>query len=107
MTGTVIHHDLEGLGDGRQTCGTAGTRVALSATPLMASYLFVTAMTTNTTPVVIGGSTVVASSATQQGLPLQPGETVEFALDNVADVFLDAVTNGEGVVFMYLRRRNP
>lgn len=91
---------ITGLGDGRKTVALAGTREAL-ATSTPARMVLITAETDNTNPVTVGGSTVVGALATRRGTPLYAGESALFPCDNLADIYLDVITNGEGVTFVY------
>ena len=80
-----------------KTVATAGTAVALSATQRVKS-LTIRAKAGNTGQVYIGGSDV--SSTTNDGL--DAGESVSFEAVNwldMADVYIDVDTNGEGVDF--------
>ena len=80
-----------------KTVATAGTAVALSASQRVKA-LTIIAKASNTGQVYIGGSDV--SSATNDGL--DAGETISFEAVNwmdIADIFVDADTNGEGVDF--------
>ncbi len=98
---SLMRHNIAGIGDGRKTVATAGTAEALAAsTP--AKVVFITAETDNTNPVTVGGSTVVGAEATRRGTPLYPGETITLLCDDLADIYVDAITNGEGVTFTYL-----
>jgi len=100
VTGRV-RHSITGIGDGRKVVATAGAREALaSLTP--ATIVIITAETDNTSYIVIGGATVVAALATRQGTPLNPGDSITLEVDNLADVYLDAMVNGEGVTYTYL-----
>ena len=92
---------VTGIGDGRKVVATAGTREALAASTT-AKMVIITAETDNTNPVVVGGATVVAALATRQGTPLYAGETITLPCDNLADIYLDVLTNGEGVTYVYL-----
>lgn len=89
------------VGDGRKTVTTAGTAVALSTTTTI-KEVTCTAETDNTDIVVVGGSTVVASLATRRGNPLYPGDSITLAADNLNEVYVDSLVNGEGVTFSYL-----
>ena len=62
----------------------------------------ITAETDNTGLIVVGGSTVVASLATRQGVPLNPGDSITLDIDNLADINIDSTVNGDGVTFLYL-----
>lgn len=94
----TANHAATGVIDGRTTVTTAGTRVAL-ASSTAAKQVIITAETDNTGIVVVGGSTVVAALATRQGTPLAAGDSVVLPIDNLADVNLDAMVNGEGVTY--------
>ena len=86
--------------DGRKTVATAGTREALS-TPVASRLVTVTALSTNTGVVVVGGSTVIALQASRRGVPLNAGDSYEFEIDNLSKVFLDVTISGEGVTFAF------
>lgn len=89
-----------GIGDGRKTVTTAGTRVVLaSSTPCVS--VCITALEGNTGKVVVGAVTVVAALATRRGTPLAPGESVTFTVSDLAYVYVDSMVNGEGVSYSY------
>lgn len=89
------------IGDGRKVVTTAGTRVTL-ASSTACKQVAITAETDNTGLIVVGGSTVVATLATRQGVPLNPGDTITLDIDNLADINLDSTVSGDGVTFLYL-----
>jgi len=84
---------------GRQTVTTGGTAVQLSTTATPILEVAVTAETDNTNPVTVGASTVVGALATRKGTPLAAGETVVLAVNDLSKVYIDAVTNTEGVTY--------
>ncbi len=88
------------INDGRQVVTTAGTRVALAASTTC-KHIMITAETNNTDIVVVGGGTVVAALATRRGTPLYPGDSYDLDIDDLADVFIDALVSTEGVTFTY------
>ena len=96
-----VGHDITGIGDGRKTVTTAGSREALAGSTV-AEVVIITAETDNTGYVVVGGATVVAALATRRGIPLNAGDSVTLEIDNLADVYLDVTISGEGVTFLYL-----
>ncbi len=96
-----VGHNLSGIGDERKVVTTAGTAVALASTTT-AKYVIIVAETDNTGIIVVGGSTVVAAQSTRRGVPLAAGEIVAFAIDDLADVYIDSTVNGDGVTFTYL-----
>ena len=89
------------VGDGRAFVTTPGTAVALAASTVI-KEVTVTSELNNLTVIVVGGSTVVAAEATRRGTPLYPGDSVTLKSDNLAEVFIDAITATEGVTFTYL-----
>lgn len=91
---------ITGISDGRKTVTTGGTAEAL-ASSTACKKVTITAETDNTGLVVVGGSSVVASLATRRGTPLYAGDSMEFDIDNLADVYLDVTVNGEGVTYTY------
>jgi len=90
---------------GKKAVTTAGTRVALGSNQLV-SALVIKAEDGNTGKVFPGASDVDNSDA-EQGL--NPGESLSLdwppsEMGNLADIYIDAATNGDGVVFWYLGR---
>jgi hypothetical protein len=92
--------------DGRQTVTTAGTRVQLISGSTPCTQVIVTALLANTNAVTVGGVTVVGAASTRAGIPLFVNsgapDSVTLNIDNVNKVYIDSVTNGEGVSFTYL-----
>jgi hypothetical protein len=89
--------------DGRTVVTTAGTRVRLVAQGTVADAsqrVIVTAFSTNTNVVTIGAATVVGAAATRRGVGLAAGATQAFSVNDPSQLWVDAVTNGEGVSFV-------
>lgn len=84
---------------------TAGTRVALSDTNLHVARIIIAAETDNTNPVTVGGADVVGALATRVGIPLDVDATTEQTIEmcdvDLKDIYIDSVTNGEGVTYTY------
>lgn len=94
-------HDTTGGGVGRKTVATTGSEEALAGSTA-AKWVIITAETDNTNPVTVGfGTSVVGALATRAGTPLSAGQSVTFFCDDLADIFVDVITNGEGVTFTY------
>ena len=91
-----------GIGDGRQTVTTAGTRVQLSVSSVTCIKVTIAAETDNTDYIVVGGSTVVAALATRRGIPLGPGDTITIEISNLNLIYLDSLVNTEGVTYTYV-----
>lgn len=95
-----VGHDITGIGHGVKTITSAGTDEAL-ATSTACKRVVIQAQTDNTTGVAVGGTGVDATVATGNGVFLYPGDSIELEIDNLADVYIDALTNGEGVRYTY------
>jgi len=96
----VVGHNITGIGHGVKTVTTAGTDVAL-ATSTPCKRVTIQAQTDNTSLIAVGGSGVDATIATGTGVILYPGDVFELDIDNLADVYIDSLVNGEGVRFTY------
>ncbi len=88
------------INGGRTTVTTAGTRVTLAATTAC-KRLVVTALSTNTGTIVVGGTAVVAAAGTRQGTPLLAGDAFELFIDDLNKVNLDATVSAEGVSYTF------
>lgn len=91
---------------GRKVVTTGGTAVPLSETNLAVKKVIISPETDNTNAITVGGADVVGAAATREGTPLDNDGTTERSLTlcdvDLKDVYIDAVTNGEGVTFTYL-----
>lgn len=87
--------------DGRKVVASAGTAERLVASNTNCRRVTVMALLENTDMVVIGGSTVVASATTRQGIPLSAGASITLDVEDLYPYFVDAVVSGEGVSFLY------
>jgi hypothetical protein len=97
------------LGDGRKTVAAAGTPEALTAISTTCESVIITALSTNTKPVVVGGPDVLAKAAERSGTALAAGGTVKLTschdqVDDLSKVFIDAEVSGEGVSYSYGHR---
>ncbi len=90
-----------GIGDGRKIIATTGTAETLAASTAC-KEVTITAETNNTNIVTIGGSTVVGALATRRGTPLEAGDSVTLKIDDLAKIYVDVITDGEGVTYSYL-----
>lgn len=95
-----VGHDITGNGHGVTTVTTAGTDVALAGSTTC-KRVVIQAQTDNTNPVAVGATGVDATIATGTGILLFPGDVYELEIDNLADIFIDSITNGEGVRYHY------
>lgn len=100
LTATVTPAGDDAVVDGRQVVTTAGTSVQLSSAACKA--VAITAETDNTGVIVIGASTVVAAQGTRRGIPMSPGDTTIWAVDNMNRLFIDSTVSGDGVTWVTL-----
>lgn len=97
---------MAGIVSGRKVVAAAATAERLSATSVAINRVTITAETDNTNVVTVGGSDVVGALATRKGVPLAAGASITFdsqtdGIDELSDIYLDVITNGEGVTFLY------
>lgn len=96
-----VGHDKTGIGHGVKVVTTAGTHLAL-ATSTAAKLVIIQAQTDNTDGVAVGGDAVDATVATGDGILLYAGDSITLEIDDLADVYVDSLVNGEGVRYTYL-----
>lgn len=90
------------IGVGRKTIAAAGTAEALASdTP--AKKVDIQAELDNTDVIVVGDSNVIANLATRKGIALRAGESYSFEIINLSHIYIDAVVNGEGVIYAYFK----
>lgn len=98
---------MAALVSGRTAVVAGGTAVPLSATSTPVRSLWIMAATANTNPVVVGGADVVAAVGTRKGVALRSTDpplrltAARDGVDELSDVYVDAVTNGEAVTWAY------
>ena len=85
------------VGNGQKTVTAAGTAEALAASTSIHSVT-IKALAGNTNNVYVGDSSVDSTN----GFVLDSGESISLDIDNLADVYIDTDTNGEGVSFIYV-----
>lgn len=82
--------------NGQKTVTTAGTAEALAAAQELESGVLIKALAGNSNNVYVGDSDVDSSD----GLILASGEEVFIEVDDLAEVYLDVDTDGEGVSYI-------
>ena len=85
--------------DGRKVVAVTDTAVRLSADKYC-EEVFITALTTNTDVIVIGGPGVIFTEATRTGRAMNPGDSIVLKIHNLKDVWLNGTAN-DGVSFTY------
>ncbi len=96
-----VGHDVTGIGHGVKVVTTAGTDVVL-ASSTACKVVIIQAQTDNTSVIAVGATGVDATVATGTGILLYPGEVIVLQVDNLADVYIDSLVNGEGCRYTYL-----
>jgi len=98
---TKSGHNITSIGHGVKTVSTNGTDEALAASTAC-KQVIIQAQTDNTSAVAIGAAGVDATVATGNGLLLYAGDwTPPINIDNLADIYVDALVAGEGVRYIY------
>ena len=88
------------VGQGRKVVASAGTAVALS-TSVSCKSITIQAEKNNTSDVIIGGSGVVGALLSREGIYLSPGDSVDFPIDDLSKIYIDALVSSEGVTYIY------
>ncbi len=87
--------------DARKVVTSAGTAVAISATTSTFIDCDFQAEENNTGDIVIGGSTVVATILTRQGVLLTAGSSWRAGIPGDLDaIFIDSEVSGDGVTYL-------
>ncbi len=88
----------------RTVVASAGIRVQLSATSVSIFRIDVSADIGNTNVVVIGDSSIVATSGSQKGTVLFAGNpSITIYIDNLNKLYVDAITGGDAITYTYHR----
>jgi len=87
---------------GRKAVGVPGVAEKLVATNTGCYRIDLSADIANTSPIVIGGSGVVAAADAQKGVVLTPGNPpLTILARDVSSVYVDVITADDAVVFNY------
>jgi hypothetical protein len=100
--GHAPRRDISGIAlpntiyNGQKTVSTAGSAEALASSQALVSGVQIKALAGNTNNVYVGDSDVDSNT----GFVLAAGEEVFIEVDDLATVYLDVDTNGEGVSYI-------
>lgn len=98
----MAYEIAERIESGRKTVTSAGTAVPLVAASTYCFMVLLSADLANTSPIVVGNADVVAALDAQKGVVLTPGNPpVMFLVRDVADIYVDSITDGDSVCFVY------
>ena len=88
---------------GRKAVAVAWTREQVIAVSTPCKEVWLSADTENADVIVIGGVDVVAVGGSQKGVVLFAGNPpIKLYIDNVYKLYVDAISNGDAVLFNYL-----
>ena len=94
------------INTGSKNVTAAGTAEALTSTRTIATWVIIQAKSGNTNAVYVGDSTVSSTNGHRliatNTMPMFPGGGGNYI--NLANVYIDAAVNGEGVIFTYGKR---
>ena len=99
MSGGNIIYDIrlpDTIVNGQKTVSSAGTAEALGASTSLESGIKIKALADNTGTIYVGDSDVDSSS----GFELAAGEEVFIEIDDLAKVYVDASSSGDGVSYI-------
>lgn len=88
------------LGIGRQIVATHGTAVQLHTDQPCKSVVIMAEMD-NTGTVTVGNIDVIGAVLTRVGVPLEAGDSLTLEIDNVNDIYIDSIEDGEGITYLY------
>lgn len=91
----------QATGDGRAVVTSSGTAVPISTDPLIVTAVTITALPTNTNLVWVGGPSVKAAVGQERGMPLDASDSFYIEIADLSRIYIDAITNGEGVTWIY------
>lgn len=89
------------VGNGRKVVAAAGTAETIESTAHEVREVIITAETNNTGVVAVGGSAVVASLTTRQGIPLFAGDSLSLFGVDLDKVYLDVTVSGDGITYLF------
>lgn len=101
LRGTDIY-SYNQIGDGRRVVAVTDTAVQLSGTSTPCSLIVVSALPSNGETVVVGGSGVVATTGSETGKILYPGDSESFYVDNLDKLYVNG-TATKGVTYVYYK----
>lgn len=99
MAQSVAIRGAGAIGDGTATVTTAGTPIQLPSVAVSRVYL--QANPNNTGEIVVGSSSVVASVSTRRGVAIFSTQWVEFKIDNLNKLYVDATVSGDKINYTY------
>lgn len=88
------------LGNGRKIVAEKEKPEVLAATT-GCIWVTIEAETDNTGEIIVGGKGVVGKLAERTGRTLDKGESITLEVGDLAQVWLDATVNGDGVTYVY------
>ena len=100
---TLLENPAGGLSSGRKVCTTAGTAEQIVTEVTSVISVAIQAETTNAAEVAVGDSNVVAIDDAERGIILAAGESTTLAIGDLALVWIDAKSSGDGISYLCLK----
>ena len=99
----MANEKFNAIKGGRKVVISAGAAVQISGSNagIKCQKVTIMAETDNTSAVVVGGPNVVATLSARTGIPLSPGQSFTFGIENLNAVWLDVEAGGDGVTYVY------
>ncbi|KKN76897.1 hypothetical protein LCGC14_0365480 [marine sediment metagenome] len=98
-----VGHNKTGIGHGVETVDSAGADQPIVTASITAKSVIIQAQTDNTSAIAVGAPGVDATVATGNGILLYAGDwTPWLEIDDLFEVYIDALVTDEGVRFIYL-----
>jgi hypothetical protein len=97
----VVSHPTTALGHGVKSVAVAGTAEPLVTQSTLANWVMIQAQTDNVGLVAVGAQGVDATVATGTGIALAAGQSLTLPVDNLQDIYVDALNAGDGVRFVF------
>jgi hypothetical protein len=87
---------------GRKVVSSAGTAEKLVADKTGCFAGLITAEQSNSAPIVVGDSSIIAAAGSQRGVVLTPGNPpVMFSVRDVSTIYVNSQQNGDAACFVY------
>lgn len=94
-------HGATGINGGTKTAAAAGTPEQITSTSRLIRRVWIQALGTNTSTIVIGGKDVDETPASRNGLALFATQGQWFDVSDLSLIWIDVAVNGEGVHYLY------
>lgn len=91
------------LSGGKKTVTNAGTAECLVSSTKPCAGVIIQALRTNTGFIFIGGTDVLGTAGSENGISITPAQTIMIPANNLNVIYLDATVSGEGVTYIRMK----